>query len=641
MKYRAEIDGLRAIAVIPVILFHGGFELFSGGFIGVDVFFVISGYLITAILIKDLENNSFSLINFYERRARRILPALYFMIIISVIIGWFILTPYFYRDLFQTITATSLFLSNYLLYLKSGYFASIAELKPLLHTWSLAVEEQYYVLFPILLFFFWRFGRNTTLWLFSILFFLSFLFCLWALNHHPNANFLLLPSRAWELLAGCLVAFFIQKKGFLSNNLFSILGLIAILFSVFTFDSSTPFPSLYTLIPVFGTVAIIVFANGTTLVARILRIRIIVGLGLISYSLYLWHQPIFSFLKHLLFAKPTYLQSLSAFVLIFIISFFSWQYVERPFRNKNKFKKKIIISSSIFIIVATLLLGILGHYKIGFTNRLSTETQIISEGSFDKNPTPFACNYLKKDNEIDQSCLLGDKKNTKPTIALIGDSHADHLIQSINKKLLSEGLTAYNFSFKNCGPVNFIDDTSDFIENLCFEKISDFLKNNKHVKKVIVSFRWVTRLPGIGYGNFAQRYSTTLNDVILKNRSEIVAKKLENLAGSEIKLILVYPVPEAGQDVPNYTVKKRILGEKNFTLKVPFKSFKKRNKYAYNALNLVSTKDIVRVYPSKILCQETSGGYCKTVLNSKSLYYDDDHLSNYGASLIVPLLFNN
>ena len=226
MKYRAEIDGLRAIAVIPVILFHGGFELFSGGFIGVDVFFVISGYLITAILIKDLENNSFSLINFYERRARRILPALYFMIIVSVIIGWFILTPYFYRDLFQTITATSLFLSNYLLYLKSGYFASIAELKPLLHTWSLAVEEQYYVLFPILLFFFWRFGRNTTLWLFSILFFLSFLFCLWALNHHPNANFLLLPSRAWELLAGCLVAFFIQKKGFLSNNLFSILGLI-------------------------------------------------------------------------------------------------------------------------------------------------------------------------------------------------------------------------------------------------------------------------------------------------------------------------------------------------------------------------------------------------------------------------------
>ena len=189
MKYRAEIDGLRAIAVIPVILFHAGFELFSGGFVGVDVFFVISGYLITTILIKDLESNSFSLIDFYARRARRILPALYFMIIISIIVGWFILTPYFYRDLFQTITATSIFLSNYLLYLKSGYFAPIAELKPLLHTWSLAVEEQFYVVFPIILFLFWRLGKKNNSIDFFFFLFSSFLFCLWALAHHQMLIF--------------------------------------------------------------------------------------------------------------------------------------------------------------------------------------------------------------------------------------------------------------------------------------------------------------------------------------------------------------------------------------------------------------------------------------------------------------------
>ena len=176
MKYRSEIDGLRAIAVIPVILFHAGFDLFSGGFVGVDIFFVISGYLITSIIINDLENNTFSILNFYERRARRILPALYFMIIISTIVGWFILTPYFYRDLFQTITATSLFVSNYLLYLKSGYFAPIAELKPFLHTWSLAVEEQYYVIFPILLLLFWRLGKNIVIIFLLIIFFISFVF---------------------------------------------------------------------------------------------------------------------------------------------------------------------------------------------------------------------------------------------------------------------------------------------------------------------------------------------------------------------------------------------------------------------------------------------------------------------------------
>ena len=639
MKYRAEIDGLRAIAVIPVILFHAGFELFSGGFIGVDVFFVISGYLITTILIKDLENNSFNLINFYERRARRILPALYFMILTSVIIGWFILTPYFYRDLFQTITAISLFMSNYLIYLKSGYFAPIGELKPFLHTWSLAVEEQFYVIFPLLLFLFWRFVRIATEWLLIILLISSFLFCLWALSHHPNANFLLLPSRAWELLAGCLAAFFIQKKGVLSNNFLATLGLVLIIVSVFVFDSSTPFPGYHTLVPVLGTVAIIIFANDKTLVAQILRVRIIVGLGLISYSLYLWHQPVFSFLKHFLFTKPTYFQNFNAFVLIFLISIFSWYYIERPFRDKKKFSKKNIMIFSIIVLVTTALLGFLGHKNMGFTNRLSLETQAISKGSFDKNPKPFACNYLDEKNKIDDSCLLGDKENTKPTIALIGDSHADHLLQSFHNQLLLKGLTSYNFSFKNCSPVNFISNTSDFTENMCFEKISEFLKNNKDVNKVVVSFRWVTSIPGKGYANFSK--DNPLDKETLETRGKIIAKKLENLTGPEIKLILVYPVPEAGEDVPNYTVKKRILGEKNFILRIPYKFFMERNKHAYYSLDLVSTtKEIVRVYPSQFLCEEIPDGHCKTVFNGKSLYYDDDHLSNYGASLLTPFLLN-
>jgi peptidoglycan/LPS O-acetylase OafA/YrhL len=561
------------------------------------------------------------------------------MIITSVIIGWFILTPYFYRDLFQTITATSLFMSNYLIYLKSGYFAAIADLKPFLHTWSLAVEEQYYVLFPILLFLFWRFGRIATVLLLIALLIFSFLYCLWALDHHPNANFLLLPSRAWELLAGCLVAFFIQKKGLLSNNFLATLGLVAIIFSVFVFDSSTPFPSYYTLVPVLGAMAIIIFANEKTLVAQILRARIIVGLGLISYSLYLWHQPVFSFLKHLLFTKPTYFQSFVALVLICLISIFSWQYVERPFRNKKKFSKKSIIIFSIVFIIATALLGLLGHKKMGFTNRLSTETRMISEGSFDKNPRQFECKYLDEKSEIDETCLIGDKKNAEPSIAIIGDSHADHLLQSFHNQLLLEGLTAYNFSFKNCSPVSFISTTSDFTENICFEKISNFIKDNKNVNKVIVAFRWVTSIPGKGYGNFSRE--NLLDKKILKSRGEIIAKKLENLAGSEIELTLVYPVPEAGEDVPNYTVKKRILGKKNFILRIPYALFMERNKYAYYALNLVSTtKAIIRVYPSQVLCEEIPDGYCKTVLNSKSLYYDDDHLTNYGASLFTPFLLN-
>ena len=639
MKYRFEIDGLRAIAVIPVILFHAGFDLFSGGFVGVDIFFVISGYLITSIIINDLENNNFSILNFYERRARRILPALYFMIIISTIIGWFILTPYFYRDLFQTITATSLFTSNYLLYLKSGYFAPIAELKPFLHTWSLAVEEQYYVIFPILFLLFWRLGKNTALLLLVTIFFISFVYSILA-PVHPNANFLLLPSRAWELLAGALVAFYIKKRGFRNNNFFSILGLLAILISVFVFDRSTPFPSFYTLFPIVGTMLIIVFANEKNLVAQLLRNKLFVSLGLISYSLYLWHQPIFAFLKHLKFTEPNFYENFCALLIILLVSTFSWKFIEGPFRNKNLFNKKKIFLYSFTIIAIASLTGFLGHYNYGFVSRLNDETKMISEGSFDKNPDTFACNFLKSSNNLNSGCLLGSKNKVKPTMALIGDSHADHLLVALNKKLVKENLTSYNFSFKNCGPANFIGNSSNYEENLCFQKISDFIENNKDIRTIILSFRWVTALPGPGYGNFASQ--KVLNKTILNSRAEIIAKKIENFSNREIKIILIYPVPEAGEDVPNFTVKKRILGNKNFILTVPYSKFFERNKYAYQALDSISKKKkIVRIYPSKFICGEINDGDCETVINGRSIYYDDDHLSNFGASFLIPSIVEN
>ena len=640
MKYRAEIDGLRAIAVLPVILFHAGFDLFKGGYVGVDVFFVISGYLITTILLEDLEKNRFSLMNFYERRARRILPALYFMILISVIIGWFILTPYFYRDLFQTIFANSLFNSNYLIYLKSGYFARVAELKPLLHTWSLSVEEQYYLVFPLLLMLIWHLGRIITLYFFILILISSFLF-----GHvgfiDANANFLVLPSRAWELLAGSIVAMLLQKKNFPGNNFLATLGLIAIIFSVFNSKIGTPFPSYHSIIPVIGTMVVIVFANSETIIGKILKIKIIVGLGLISYSLYLWHQPVFSFLKHLLFSEPTFLQSFIAMLIILFLSIFSWYYIERPFRDKKRFKKKIIIKYSIFVLVLSSLIGLLGHYKLGFTNRLSIETQIISEGAFDKSPKQFPCNYIYDLKDTGNSCLIGAKNKVNPSILLIGDSHADHLTQALHNKLLLKKMSAYNFSFKDCSPVEFKGNKLDFVSNDCFEKIVKFIKNNKNIDTVIVSFRWVTRLPGIGYGNFAEAYTKDkiLDEKVLKNRGQILANKLENLIDPNIKLILIYPVPEAGEDVPNYTVKKRILVDENYTLEVPYSSFIERNKYAYYALDLVSSpKEIIRIYPSDTLCGKESG-FCKTVLDGKSLYYDDDHLSNFGASLIIKDIF--
>jgi len=292
MNYRAEIDGLRALAVLPVILFHAGFELFGGGFVGVDVFFVISGYLSTTILIEDIESDRFSLLSFYERRARRILPALFFILMLCTLFAWLWMLPKQMTDFSLSLIAVALFGSNILFWQESGYFAAASEEKPLLHTWSLAVEEQYYLLFPLFLLFALRFGKNKVFW--TIVIFASFSLAMseWGWRNKPEANFYLAPTRAWELFAGSIAAFTLLKRGLRSSNFLSMLGLVAICFAIFVYDENTPFPSVYAFVPVVGVVLLILFAGKDTLAAKLLSTRIMVGIGLISYSAYLWHQPL-------------------------------------------------------------------------------------------------------------------------------------------------------------------------------------------------------------------------------------------------------------------------------------------------------------------------------------------------------------
>ena len=297
MKYRVEIDGLRAIAVLPVILFHAGFELFSGGFVGVDVFFVISGYLITTILLKEIEEKRFSIINFYERRARRILPALFFVMLVCVPFACFWMTPGQLKEFSQSLMAVSLFVSNVLFWRQSGYFDNTSEEKPLLHTWSLAVEEQYYLVFPLFLVIFRRFGRNKVLWGIVVIAIFSFIASELGWRLSPSANFYLAITRAWELLIGSLVAFSVSRHGVAANNGLSLLGLLLIAVPIFLYDATTPFPGVYALPPVLGTALVIKFAEKTTLTAKLLSWKVFVAIGLISYSAYLWHQPLFAYAR--------------------------------------------------------------------------------------------------------------------------------------------------------------------------------------------------------------------------------------------------------------------------------------------------------------------------------------------------------
>ena len=366
LQYRPEIDGLRAVAVLPVILFHAGLEQVSGGYVGVDVFFVISGFLITGILAREMQSGTFSLVGFYERRARRILPALFAMLTVSAVVAVLILLPYELAQFGRGLVAVLLFGSNILFWRESGYFAPASEENPLLHTWSLAVEEQYYILFPLVLWALWRAGMRPVMIILGALALGSLVLAeVLSTRMMPSANFYLLPTRAWELLAGSLAALYLinspPPKGWLAEML-GIVGLGAIMFSILTYDASTPFPSLWALAPVLGTVAIILAASPATLVGRLLCLAPCVGIGLISYSAYLWHQPLFAFARVLApSGHPPQVTMMGLAALSLVLGWLSWRFVERPFRQKDRISRR-----GIFLGTGTgaVVLGTLGAVAI-------------------------------------------------------------------------------------------------------------------------------------------------------------------------------------------------------------------------------------------------------------------------------------
>lgn len=361
MKYRPDVDGLRAVAVIPVVFFHAHVPYLYGGFLGVDVFFVISGYLITGVIVEEIAERRFSIVNFYERRARRILPALFLVVASTILAAPFFLNPSQLDDFSKSVIAVLLFVSN-IFWQQSGYFGTASETSPMLHTWSLAVEEQYYIFFPLLLLLVWRYARNR-LWLaLSVVIVGSIGLSEWGWRNASVASFYLLPTRAWELLIGSLVALALRKNLLASipdslKNGAAFLGLIVLLVSFVLFDDNTPHPSLITLIPVLATAAIIAGASPSGATGRLLAAKPLVAVGLMSYSLYLWHQPMFAFAK-LNIAKPHILPVLLALSAVsMVIAYFSWRYWEKPFRKKAITSRPQILH---FSAISIVVLGVAG-----------------------------------------------------------------------------------------------------------------------------------------------------------------------------------------------------------------------------------------------------------------------------------------
>lgn len=373
ITYRPEIDGLRAIAVLPVIFFHAGFELFPGGFVGVDIFFVISGFLITSILLREMEAGQFSIIRFYARRARRILPVLFFVMACCLPFAWMWMLPDEMKRFGQSAIAVATFSSNIYFLRETNYFSPSAESQPLLHTWSLAVEEQYYVLFPLFLILCWRFGKSKLFWFTLVAALCSLALSEWGWRHQAVANFYLLPTRAWEILAGSLLAFLPPLKAAelrqhpLAQST-SLLGMGLILFSILNFDSSTPFPGFYTLVPVVGTVLIIAFASAANWTGKLLSSQCLVSMGLISYSAYLWHQPVFAFIRLRSLEHPTQLVFSIGAAASLALAYLSWRFIEQPARTAV-IEPNRLLALSAGGLLAVSGLGVLAHASEGFAHR--------------------------------------------------------------------------------------------------------------------------------------------------------------------------------------------------------------------------------------------------------------------------------
>lgn len=662
MKYRREIDGLRALAVVAVIFFHAGFGLFEGGFVGVDIFFVISGYLITTIIITELADDKFSLANFYERRARRILPALFLVMIICMPFAWLWFLPSDLNDFSESLISTPLFFSNILFLRQSGYFDLAAEFKPLLHTWSLAIEEQYYLFFPVYLILLSRFGRATSFNGLLFLFFLSFTFALWAVDAKPVTAFYSLLARCWELLIGAFIAFYsCQNKWKIYNKylneLGSLAGLLIIIWSIFTFDKTTSFPGINALFPTIGASLVIIFSNPSTITGRLLSSRVMVFIGLISYSTYLWHQPIFAFAKQfeMKAEKYLYFTLLSSFSLL--LGYLTWRFVESPFRQAGYVSRRVFFFWTVFIGSGLIILGFVGIKKQGFKERLppNIEWQNLGEKLAEKG---VICKLMPvKSLTGISACDFGDVASVRK-IFLLGDSHAQAISHELNISLKNLNFKGVYIALNDCGIIPQIVESKKNAD-LKIDCVHRFDQLKRYIAEdgspIVLVARWsfrlypiagtITQMPYLNSEGGVEReryreYAMNENGVL--NFSEQAKDRalfnfINGLLSTKSKLILIYPIPEIAWDIAllnwrHWRTTKRVLDE----ISIPYDDYISRNTFVVNIFNrFLNFTNFHPIRPDEIFCNEFIIDRCVAQYKGIPFYFDDDHLSDHGARLLV------
>lgn len=629
LKHRPEVDGLRALAVAPVVLFHAGLGC-PGGYVGVDVFFVISGYLITALILQAMAAGEFTLIRFWERRVRRIAPALVVMVAATLAAGALLLLPEDLYLLGKAAIAQSLLVSNIHFWGRSGYFDGGVEGDPLLHTWSLAVEEQFYLFLPLVLLALRRFSARSMKLVLCGGLLASLIASIYGVHAHPSATFYLLPTRAWELLLGSMIALapdVLRATPRWMREAIGVAGIAAILAAVYAYDRTTTFPGAAALLPCCGTAAVI-WANAgqLTFSGRLLSLRPFVGIGMISYSLYLWHWPVLVFARY--WANPE-LSTLHRWLLIAIsvvLAILSWKFVETPFRRGQWLpQRRALFSTALVAIASLLLVGVGFKLSHGLPFRVSEQVNTYALGKKDR---VFLKRVTLADARQGRFIEIGVQNPLGAIDLLIwGDSHAMAVLPILEELCTEYSLHGVAATYSATAPLVGFESPSPYglrRDSLEYNQIVLDFARQRRVKNVLLVAKWA---------NYEAAYRA--DSASGKSFGEHLRSTAQALQDSGARVWIMAEVPHQQQDVPRALAKACLIGQDASRVGVSLQTHRARIADAEAAIRDVAKLGVVVLDPVDLLADAT--GLCRTESAGKALYRDEHHLSVTGSKELRPL----
>ena len=622
-KYRPDIDGLRAIAVLSVVIYHAFPNTLKAGFMGVDIFFVISGYLISSIIFENLDRGSFSFGQFYGRRIKRIFPALTLVLLSCLVFGWFGLLGDEFKQLGKHMAAGAGFVSNFFLWQESGYFNNAAETKPLLHLWSLAIEEQFYIVCPLIVWVTWK--RK---WLFLITFIsigvVSFAYNASLIRLDPTATFFSPATRIWELLAGVLLAYMrVRPSSWQPSQrqlqIASTLGVLLLAIGLYRIDRSRPYPGTWALLPILGSFCLI-FAGPTAWFNKfVLSNRLLVWVGLISFPLYLWHWPILSLMRIVESGAPEpYFRNI-ALVLSVLLAWMTYYFVEKPIRSDGKSSIKIAVLSA-----CVAALGVAG-FVIFQGNGLPTRpaAQINGVNTWDNLTFATPCKFITNGPNHDDWCNIGNAPNKPPTTVLIGDSVGNNFAPMLQSYAEQPGNSAFVFrQFGRGACPMLINKGSDTCKEITFAAMA-YIEKTAEVNTVILAANWPLYFHTLGQFE---------GSIIDASKFKESFKETVRHYQSKGKRVIVFLSPPTGAN-PRACVVRSIRLTENNNCSLSLQEAL-NNSRSYRSAFLVQLKELgVEFFdPFKHLCDEKT---CKITDGTRIYYIDYEHFSAFGGQYLA------